>query len=64
MPFITIEVLEGKTIEQKRKAVKLVTEAMVEAFDSDPQKTWIKINEIPRTNFSTNATLKSDQENK
>ncbi len=62
MPIITIQVLEGKTLEQKRKAVKLVTEAMVEAFGSDPKKTWIKIDEMPRENFAMNGVLKADSE--
>lgn len=48
MPTIFINILEGKTQEQKETLVKRITEAAVETVDVVPEKVSIFINEFAR----------------
>lgn len=45
MPAITIEVDEGRTIEQKRGLVKDITKAMCKNFKVEPEMVTIYIRE-------------------
>ena len=51
MPLVIIKTLEGKTDEQKKRAVREVTEAIVKAFSVDKSAVWIIIEDIPKTNW-------------
>ena len=47
MAHVQITMLEGRTIEQKRRAVKRITEVMKEEFNVNPEKMTIAIIEVP-----------------
>jgi 4-oxalocrotonate tautomerase len=52
MPVIIINMLEGRSVEKKRKLLRKVTDAVVEALEVEPESVRIIINEIPKENFA------------
>jgi len=52
MPVIIINMLEGRSVEKKRKLLIKVTDAVVEALEVEPESVRIIINEIPKENFA------------
>ena len=41
MPIVTVRALEGRTVEQKRKLAKDVTDDVVKNFDVEPDRILI-----------------------
>lgn len=62
MPVITVETWEGRTVEQKRRLVAALTDAMVEHFGSNPERTYVLIYDIPKKNWGRAGVLSSDEE--
>ncbi|MFA5536405.1 MAG: 2-hydroxymuconate tautomerase [Bacillota bacterium] len=62
MPFIQINMLEGRTVEQKRGLAKLVTKSVSEALGIAEQNVTIIIKDVPKTNFSQGGTLATDKQ--
>ncbi len=60
MPTIRIEMWSGRTLDQKRKLVKKVTEAVVEALDLQPDEVKIRIVESEKENYAVGGVLRSD----
>lgn len=60
MPIIKINILEGKTYEQKQKAVKGITEVCCTEFGVKPEAVRIIFNEMKKTDFAVNGKLVSD----
>jgi 4-oxalocrotonate tautomerase len=61
MAHVQITMLEGRTIEQKRRAVKRITEVMKEELNVNPEKLTITLIEIPRQSYARNGVLISDR---
>lgn len=61
MPIITIEMLEGRTVEQKRELVASITSEVVRITKIDPAAVEIIIREMKRENFSRGGTLLCDK---
>jgi 4-oxalocrotonate tautomerase len=61
MPHVQITMLQGRTTEQKRRAVKRVTEVLSEELQVKPEKLTITLVEVPRENWASNGTLVSDR---
>ena len=61
MAHVQITFLEGRTIEQKRRAVKRITEALHEELNVNPEKLTIAFVEVPRHSYARNGTLISDR---
>lgn len=61
MPTIFVNILEGKTQEQKDLLVKKLTEAAVEAVDVLPEKVSIFIKEFPAHNVARNGIMYDKQ---
>ena len=61
MPHVQITMLEGRTVEQKRRAVKRITEVLREELNVNSEKLTIAFVEVPRTNYASNGTLLSDR---
>jgi 4-oxalocrotonate tautomerase len=51
MPIATINMLEGRTDEQKEKLIVKMTEAINEAIDAPIPSIRIIINEMPKQHF-------------
>lgn len=62
MPVVTVETWEGRTVEQKRRLVAAITEAMVEHFQSTAERTYVLIYDIPKQNWGRAGVLSIDEE--
>ncbi|EAX48587.1 4-oxalocrotonate tautomerase family enzyme [Thermosinus carboxydivorans Nor1] len=60
MPVVQIDMLEGRTLEQKRQLVKKVTEAIVETANCPPDAVTIIIREMPKEHLGKAGVLRSD----
>jgi 4-oxalocrotonate tautomerase len=61
MPLVTIKIIEGRNIEQKRGMVKDVTEAIVRNINCPPGAVHIDVIEYSRENIADAGTLMCDQ---
>lgn len=57
MPTYHIEMLEGRTIEQKRKLVQEITRVSVEVLGVSPDSVDILITDVKRENWATGGVL-------
>ncbi|MGM0396474.1 MAG: 4-oxalocrotonate tautomerase [Bacillota bacterium] len=60
MPIIQVEMLKGRTVEQKRAMAEKVTDALVETVDCKRDAVRIIIREMEDENFAKGGVLKSD----
>lgn len=61
MPIVSIYLVEGRTIEQKRELVKEITESIVRIMKTTPDHVSVFFVEGPRENFSRAGVLLPDQ---
>ncbi|HBV67377.1 MAG TPA: 4-oxalocrotonate tautomerase [Clostridiales bacterium] len=61
MPIIQIEMLKGRTLEQKRAMVEKVTEAVAETANCPKDAVKIIIREMESENFAQGGILKCDE---
>ncbi len=61
MAHVQITLLEGRSIEQKRRAVQRLTEVLCEELNVKPEKLTIAFVEVPRHSYARNGTLLSDR---
>lgn len=61
MPRVTIELFEGRTLEQKRAIVKGVTEVLVKEAKVAPEAVSILLQEMSADNYSISGVLRCDQ---
>lgn len=61
MPHVQVELLEGRTIEQKRLLVAKVTQAIVESIGASAENVTIIIRDMPKENFSKAGILACDK---
>jgi 4-oxalocrotonate tautomerase len=61
MPVITVQLWEGRTLEQKRKLVRAITDAMVEHAGAKPEALHIILQEIPLENWARAGVLGVDR---
>jgi 4-oxalocrotonate tautomerase len=60
MPIIHIHILEGKTVEQKRRMTKLVTEALVKSLGVKVEDVIIQVVDLPSHDVSVGGKLVLD----
>jgi len=61
MPDVHITMLEGRSVEQKRKLVERITQVMVEEAGAKPESTHIVFIEVPLTNFAVGGVTIADK---
>jgi 4-oxalocrotonate tautomerase len=61
MPVVTVQLWEGRTVEQKRNLVRAITDAMVEHADARPDALHVILQEIPRENWGRAGVLGVDR---
>jgi len=61
MPIVQIELLEGRTVEQKRAMVKEVTDAICRTLNATPDAVRIIIRDMKFENYAVAGVLRSDQ---
>lgn len=62
MPFVVVEMWEGRTVEQKRNLVNAITKAMVEEAACKPDHLHVVIHESSRENWGRSGVLAVDME--
>ncbi len=60
MPEIFVYAVEGKSVEQKRRLVRAITDAMVKEFGAREQAVMVQIIESPKHNKAKGGVLFSD----
>jgi 4-oxalocrotonate tautomerase len=60
MPILQIEILKGRTIEQKREMAKRVTDAVSETLNCPKEAISIIIREMETENFAKAGKLRVD----
>jgi len=61
VPEVILELAEGRSIEQKRRLVREITDAIVRVCDVDPQAVVVIIHENPKTDKAKGGVLFSDR---
>lgn len=61
MPIIKVEMLKGRTLEQKRALAEKVTQAVVETANCPKEAVKIIIREMEFENYSQGGVLKCDE---
>lgn len=62
MPVVTVQMWTGRTVEQKRRLVKAITDAMVEHAGAKPDALHVIIQEVPRDSWGRAGILGIDHE--
>jgi len=60
MPIVQIDMLEGRTMEQKRAMVAKVTEAITATVNCPPEAVTIIIRDMPASHLGKAGKLRSD----
>ena len=60
MPTYHVEMLEGRTVEQKKKLVQEITRITVEVLGGSPDAVDILITDVKPENWSTGGKLWSE----
>jgi len=61
MPIIQVEMLKGRTVDQKRAMVEKVTQAVSETVNCPTDAVKIIIREMDLENFAQGGVLKCDE---
>ncbi len=61
MPMIRVELLEGRTPEQKKKLVSALTQAVVESLGSKPESVDVILCDVKRSDWATGGVLFSEK---
>lgn len=60
MPTYHIEMMEGRTVEQKKKLAEAITRVSVEILGGEPDSVDILITDVKRENWATGGKLWSE----
>ena len=60
MPYVIVEMFEGRTVEQKRACAKAITDAIVEHLKTSPEATHVLFHELKRENAAHGGKLACD----
>jgi 4-oxalocrotonate tautomerase len=63
MPTYHVEMLEGRTLEQKKKLVEEITRVSVEVLGGSPESVDILITDVKRENWATGGKLWTEPRN-
>ena len=61
MPNVTIEWLQGRTLEQKRKVIAGITDLLVEAADARREAVQVTFREMTKENWGRGGFLGIDR---
>jgi 4-oxalocrotonate tautomerase len=61
MPTIRVDLMEGRTVDQKRALVKALTQAVVDTLGAKPESVDILLFDIKRHDWATGGELWSDK---
>jgi 4-oxalocrotonate tautomerase len=61
MPIIQVNLMEGRSVDQKRKVVKEITNAVVKSLDVPPDAVRIILREMSKENYAIAGVLRIDE---
>lgn len=61
MPTLRVELMEGRTVEQKRALVQALTQAVVNTLGTKPEAVDVLLYDIKRHDWATGGELWSDK---
>jgi 4-oxalocrotonate tautomerase len=61
MPTYHVEMIEGRTLEQKKKLVEEITRVSVEVLGGSPESVDVLITDVPAHNWATGGQLWSEK---
>lgn len=61
MPIIHVELVEGRSVEQKRKLAKIITEATAETMGCPMEAVKVIYRDMKATDFAEGGILRSDK---
>ncbi len=61
MPHVQITLLEGRTLEQKRKVAEGITRVLVEEAGARREAVSVAFLDVPTTNYARAGVLVADQ---
>jgi len=62
MPTLRVELMEGRTAEQKKELVQALTQAVVQTLGSKPESVDILLFDIKRGDWATGGVLWSERQ--
>ena len=62
MPFVTVAIASGHSIEQKRQLVQALTQTLVTTLGTKPEWVTIRIDEFERENWAVGGQLHVDKQ--
>ena len=63
MPIVTVNFLEGRTLEQKRALAESITKAIMDSLKVPADSVSIILREMKREDFSKGGVLRCDKNN-
>lgn len=61
MPIVKLEMLKGRSLDQKRALAKALTEAVATHANVPPDQVWVVIDEVDRESWAAGGQLMSDR---
>jgi 4-oxalocrotonate tautomerase len=61
MPNVTVEWLEGRTLDQKRKVIAAITDALVEHADANRERVQVTFRDMSKDDWGRGGLLGSDR---
>lgn len=62
MPFITVKLIEGRTLDQKREIVSGITKVVAEACNITEDRVYIFLEDLSREEYGRGGLLLCDQD--
>lgn len=62
MPTLRVELMEGRTVDQKKALVKALTQAVVETLGSKPEAVDILLYDIKKHDWATGGVQWSEKQ--
>ncbi len=60
MPFVVVEMWDGRSVAQKRRLVRAITDAMVTYADAKPEHLHVVVHDTPKESWGRAGILSSD----
>jgi len=61
MPLIQVTMLQGRTVDQKRKIAQRITDAMVEEAGARREAIMVAFHEVSKESYASGGVLMADQ---
>jgi 4-oxalocrotonate tautomerase len=62
MPIVTINLIEGRDAERKRRLIREVTDAVVRSLDAPVATVRVILNEVPASHWGIGGVSKAERD--